>query len=97
MTAIILFCLQILASYSDATVTYQEITVDLKTDIEYYFTQLGGNFTPGNLVRYGFHSCVTGCDGCLNLQNPSSAGLEPSWNALLKLYTDTALPSNITW
>ena len=58
---------------------------------------IGGDFTPGNLVRFGFHSCVTGCDGCLNLQNPASAGLEPSWNALLSLYTDTTLPSNITW
>eukprot|EP01084_Bolivina_argentea_P150123 262166_1 len=84
-------------SVLQATVTYKEITVDLKGDIEYYLKEIGGDFTPGNLVRFGFHSCVTGCDGCINLNNPPSAGLGPSFDAVNKLYIDTTLPSNITW
>ena len=81
----------------NATVTYNEITVDLKGDISYYLNKIGGDFTVGNMVRYGFHSCVTGCNGCFNVNNPSSAGLEPSFNSLISLYTDSSLPSNITW
>ena len=80
-------------------VTYKEITVDLRGDIEYYLTKYpyNGDFTVGNMVRYGFHSCVTGCDGCFNVNNPSSAGLLPSFTNLNKLFTDSNLPSNITW
>eukprot|EP01084_Bolivina_argentea_P013545 25431_1 len=80
-----------------ADITYHEITVDLRKDIEYYLQTIGGDFTVGNLVRYGFHTCVTGCDGCLNLNNPNNAGLDPSFDALLRLYSDPHPPSNITW
>jgi hypothetical protein len=35
----------------------------------------------------GFHDCVGGCDGCLNLDNPNNAGLGPIIEALEELYT----------
>ena len=97
MVFISLYTLSLCIITINATVTYDEITVDLKGDIQYYLQKIGGDFTVGNLVRYGFHSCVTGCDGCFNVNNPSSAGLQPSFNALISLYTDPSLPSNITW
>eukprot|EP00483_Globobulimina_turgida_P009870 UN09889 len=77
--------------------TYQEITVDLKGDLEYYLKEIGDPFTVGNLVRWGFHTCVTGCDGCINLKNPANAGLAPSYNATIELYNDPSPPSKIVW
>ena len=36
----------------------------------------------------GFHDCVGGCDGCLNLKDPNNAGLEQIVTALDKSYTE---------
>eukprot|EP01084_Bolivina_argentea_P283588 485736_1 len=77
--------------------TYKEITVDLKGDLEYYLNSIGDPFTVGNLVRWGFHTCVTGCDGCINLENPANAGLTPTYNATIGLYNDPSPPSGIQW
>eukprot|EP01084_Bolivina_argentea_P046852 86310_1 len=84
-------------SLFNATITYDEITKDLKNDIIYYLENIGGDFTVGNLVRYGFHTCVTGCNGCINLHNPNNAGLQPAYNATIGLYSDKSLPSGIIW
>jgi len=37
--------------------------------------QLNGRLGP-KFVRLGFHDCVGGCDGCVNLSNPANAGLD---------------------
>jgi hypothetical protein len=34
-------------------------------------------------VRLGFHDCVGGCDGCVDMSNPDNAGLDPPIDALL--------------
>lgn len=45
-----------------------------------------GDYRPllANVVRLAFHFCVgdSGCDGCIDLNQPDNAGLEPSVNYL---------------
>ena len=38
----------------------------------------------------GFHDCVGGCDGCLNLKDSSNAELEPIVKALERSYLKNA-------
>ena len=45
------------------------------------------------LVRLGFHHCVGGCDGCLNLNNPDNFGLEDVIEQLENLYNGLNLSS----
>ena len=33
-----------------------------------------------------FHDCVSGCDGCINIDNPDNAGLDPAIVALNVTY-----------
>ena len=40
------------------------------------------------MIRLGFHDCVGGCDGCLNLNNADNAGLSGIVATLEDLYTD---------
>ena len=40
------------------------------------------------MIRIGFHDCVGGCDGCLNVDNDSNAGLSGIVSTLEDLYTD---------
>ncbi|XP_013412179.1 putative ascorbate peroxidase [Lingula anatina] len=51
-------------------------------------TKNGETFHPiiAGSVRLGFHDCVGGCDGCINLNNPDNAGLDTTFNALNDLY-----------
>jgi len=37
-------------------------------------------------LRLGFHNCVGGCNGCIDLNNPDNAGLEPVVEKLTSLY-----------
>ena len=39
-------------------------------------------------VRLVFHDCVGGCDGCVNINDPSNAGLQNIIGLLDKAYTD---------
>ena len=43
------------------------------------------------MIRIGFHDCVGGCDGCLNVDNDSNAGLSGIVATLEDLYTDEVL------
>lgn len=53
-------------------------------------------------VRLGFHDCVGGCDGCVDLGNPDNAGLEVAINALSSVvnnskYTEAGLSRADLW
>ena len=39
-------------------------------------------------LRYSFHSCTGGCDGCINLQDPDNGGLEKIYESYNALYDD---------
>jgi len=43
--------------------------------------QRDGRLGP-KFVRLGFHDCVGGCDGCVNMANPDNAGLDLPIDAL---------------
>ena len=45
-------------------------------------------------VRLGFHDCVGGCDGCLNLNNKDNAGLANLTQELEEVYADPDLGYN---
>jgi len=47
-------------------------------------------------VRLAFHDCVGGCNGCLNLDNPSNFGLEDLVDELETLYQDEGYSSLIS-
>lgn len=38
-------------------------------------TENGTHTFNAGFIRLAFHDCVGGCDGCLNLRNPSNAGM----------------------
>jgi len=38
------------------------------------------------LVRFGFHSCVGGCKGCINIDDPDNAGLQDVFDPLEEVY-----------
>ena len=40
------------------------------------------------LVISGFHSCVGGCNGCLNLDNISNNGLEDAVSKIEQFYSE---------
>ena len=40
------------------------------------------------MIRIGFHDCVGGCDGCLNVDNDSNAGLSGIVATLEDLFND---------
>ena len=42
----------------------------------------------------GFHSCVGGCHGCLNLNQPDNNGLQKIYEALNYLYDEQGLADN---
>jgi hypothetical protein len=49
-------------------------------------------------LRLGFHDCVpngdaSGCDGCINLSNPSNSGLLPAIQALSGIVADLESPA----
>ena len=53
-------------------------------------------------VRLGFHDCVGGCDGCVDMTNPDNAGLEDAINALSSVvsnpqYTEAGLSRADLW
>lgn len=37
---------------------------------------------PAKFVRLGFHDCIGGCDGCVDMSDPENAGLEVPMDAL---------------
>ncbi len=43
---------------------------------------------PGSL-RYAFHSCTGGCNGCINMEDPGNGGLGETYDALNQLYDET--------
>lgn len=43
--------------------------------------------TASTIVRLSFHDCVGGCDGCINIGNPSNAGLEDAIAIMEDVYT----------
>ena len=43
-----------------------------------------------------FHDCVSGCDGCINLNNPDNFGLEAATVPINKLYDDNNYASILT-
>ena len=47
------------------------------------------------LSSAGFHDCVGGCDGCLNLVNPQNAGLDITVTALEQIYQTNVLGAGI--
>ena len=36
----------------------------------------------------GFHDCVSGCDGCINLDNAANNGLSPAIDAMEEILTE---------
>ena len=40
-------------------------------------------------LRYSFHSCTGGCDGCINMADSMNGGLESIYADLDQLYRDT--------
>ena len=50
-----------------------------------------GRTLMAKMIRIGFHDCVGGCDGCLNVDNDSNAGLSGIVATLEDLYTDEVL------
>ena len=49
------------------------------------------------MIRIGFHDCVGGCDGCLNVDNDSNAGLSGIVATLEDLYTDEVLSLTLSF
>ena len=47
-----------------------------------------------SLFYLGFHSCVGGCHGCLNLDQPDNNGLQKIYEALNNLYDEQGLADN---
>ena len=43
----------------------------------------------------GFHDCVGGCDGCLNLANPQNAGFDSVVAAVEEVYVSNVLDAGI--
>ncbi len=41
------------------------------------------------LLRYSFHSCVGGCDGCINLMDSGNGGLEDIHGDAREFYLET--------
>ncbi|XP_013412182.1 putative ascorbate peroxidase [Lingula anatina] len=89
-TLIILFLNGLSAGYKCLTQTKLRYTKTLLSDlmINTVDTENGKIFHPliAGSVRLGFHDCVGGCDGCINLNNPDNAGLDTTFNALNDLY-----------
>ena len=50
------------------------------------------NLRPIFLIRFlkyiGFHDCVSGCDGCINLDNAANNGLSDAIDFVEELYTE---------
>jgi len=40
------------------------------------------------IVRLSFHDCVSGCDGCINLDNAANNGLSPAIDAMEEILTE---------
>ena len=62
---------------------------DLK-EVIYSWIAEDENRAPASL-RYSFHSCTGGCDGCINMEDPDNGGLESVHGSLNALY-DKTLP-----
>jgi hypothetical protein len=59
-----------------------------------------GNPLRAKFVRLGFHDCVGGCDGCVNLSNPDNNGLELPIDQLAPIvdqYTGTGITRADVW
>ncbi len=50
-----------------------------------------GEFLIAMMVRLGFHDCVGGCDGCINLNNADNNGLAIPMDNLESLYASLDL------
>lgn len=63
------------------------VSADVATDIDDATTDIwqiirDDNSIAPKFVRLGFHDCVGGCDGCVNMENDDNAGLEVPIEAL---------------
>jgi len=47
-------------------------------------------------LRLGFHDCVGGCDGCVNMNNPDNNGLEEPINALAGIVNHYEHPNGLS-
>ncbi len=59
----------------------------LKEDI-YAWMEENEQHSPESL-RFAFHSCTGGCDGCINMADPDNGGLETVFDQLNDLYDRT--------
>merc|ERR1719510_1791056 len=46
----------------------------------------GKGSVAATLLRLSFHDCVSHCDGCINMDNPSNAGLQPAIDIMEAVY-----------
>jgi len=66
---------------SDLTKLMQQFnTTDPKQNNEFKYVVMP------TVVRFGFHSCVGGCDGCINLNDPNNYGLQRAISPLETTY-----------
>merc|ERR1712038_655002 len=66
---------------------------DTVYDYMYSYWRGDGSSNMPTGLRLGFHDCVGGCDGCLNVDNDSNAGLADVVADLEVLYTDAVRES----
>ena len=66
---------------------------DTVYDYMYSYWRGDGSSNMPKALRLGFHDCVGGCDGCLNVDNDSNAGLADVVADLEVLYTDAVRES----
>ncbi|KAF6034678.1 APX2 [Bugula neritina] len=55
-------------------------------------TENGTTSFNAGFIRLAFHDCVGGCDGCLNIRNPSNAGLNFYKTPLDLMYKEFIFP-----
>uniref|UniRef100_A0A7S4SA90 Plant heme peroxidase family profile domain-containing protein n=4 Tax=Ditylum brightwellii TaxID=49249 RepID=A0A7S4SA90_9STRA len=56
----------------------------------------GNNALRPKFLRLGFHDCVGGCDGCVNMDNGDNAGLDVPIDALVPIVEKYAHNAHIT-
>lgn len=61
------------------------IGLDLREAVEALIVHSEREFIP-KFLRLGFHDCVGGCDGCVDMNNPDNAGLLEAIEHLATLY-----------
>jgi len=78
----------LVASCPLASLALTQDEYDTTYDYMYSYWRGDGSTSMPTALRLGFHDCVGGCDGCLNVDNDSNAGLSDIVGTLEDVYTD---------